>query len=394
MKYTVKYKLILFNIFIFMFSIFLYGCSSDKIELNEVSVVMGMGIDKISGDRPFLLTLEIINPKSGKGDNNASGKENKSIVKVSTGTSIFDAIQNFSKNNSAALDFSHAKIIIFSRNLCESEVSEILDYLNRNRQIRSTNWIVVANKTAREILESRIPGEDITSRGVTNMMNHFKKDPSILPVTLNSFIIESKKESRTSFAPVIELEKSKDNINGKVIIEKTAVFKNSRLIGILTNEESKNLLWLIDYSKGHMAVSLVKSVKNNETITADIFKKSNRITPHITEDGTNIEIQCTGDAFIREIQNITVTPEILNKLEHDIETVLTNQLDELIDKSQKHFNADFVGFSTKIYNNHPQEWINMKKNWDKTFPNINYTITFKIKITNIGIIKDSVVSNN
>lgn len=394
MNYTVKYKLILFNIFIFIFSIFLYGCSSDKIELNEVSVVMGMGIDKISGDRPFLLTLEIINPKSGKGDNNTSGKENKSIVKVSTGTSIFDAIQNFSKNNSATLDFSHAKTIIFSRNLCESGVSEVMDYLNRHRQIRSTNWILVANKTAREILESRISGEDITSRGITSMMNRFRKYPSILPVSLNDFIIESKKESRTSFAPVIELEKSKDDINGKIIIEKTAIFKNNRLIGILTNEESKNLLWLIDYSKGHMVMPLTKSVKNNENITVEVLKKSNKIIPHMTEDGVNIEIQCTGDAFIREIQNIHVSPEIIEKMEHNIEIVLKNQLSELIDKSQKHFNADFVGFSTKIHNNHPQKWIIMKNNWDKIFPNIKYEITFKIKLTNIGIIKDSVVSND
>ncbi len=36
----------------------------------------------------------------------------------------------------------------------------------------------------------------------------------------------------------------------------------------------------------------------------------------------------------------------------------------------------------------------MKNNWDKIFPNINYKITFKIKITNIGIIKDSVISND
>ncbi|MFL0195041.1 Ger(x)C family spore germination protein [Clostridium sp. WILCCON 0269] len=394
MNSDIKYKLILFNIFIFMFSILLYGCSRDKIELNEISIVMGIGIDKIPGDKPFLVTLEIINPKSAKGDNNTSGKENKSIVKVSTGNSIFDAIQNFSKNNSAILDFSHTKAIIFSKNLCELRVSEVMDYLNRNHQIRSSSWILVANKTAREILESRLPGEDITSRGITNMMNRFRKDPSILPVNLNNFIIESKKESRTSFAPVVELEKSENDASGKITIGKTAIFKNDRLIGILTNEESKNLLWLIDYSKGHMAVSLVKSVKNNENITADVLKISNKIIPHITKDGTNIEIQCTGDAFIREIQNIAVSPEMLEKVEHDIETVLTNQLDELIDKSQKHLNADFVGFSTKIYNNHPKKWMIMKKNWDKTFPNIKYKISFKIKIINIGIIKDSAVSNN
>lgn len=394
MKDTIRHRLLLFNIFIFISSILLCGCSNDKIELNEISIVTGIGIDKISGDKPFLVTLEIIDPKSSRNNNNVSQKGNNSIIKTSTGKSIFDAIQDFSKNNSTIADFSHAKTIIFSKHLCESGVSEAVDYLNRNRQIRNNNWVLVANKTALEVLESKMPGEDTTSRGITNMMNRFKKDPSILPVTLNDFIIGFKNESRATFAPVVDLKQSPSNTEGKITIERTCIFKNNHLIGILTSEESKNLLWLIDYSKGHMVISLNKLVKNNKNVTVDIFKKSNKIIPHITEDKINIEIQCTGDASIREIQNITMNPEILKKMENDTEITLTNQLSELIDKSQKHFKADFIEFSTKIYNNHPKEWITIKKDWDKIFPTINYTINFKIKITNIGIIRDSVVSND
>ena len=170
MKDTIRHRLILFNIFIFISFILLCGCGNDKIELNETSIVMGIGIDKISGDKPFLVTLEIIDPKSSRSDNNTYQKGNRSIIKISTGKSIFDAIQNFSKNNSTIVDFSHTKTIILSKNLCESKVCEVMDYLNRNREIRSINWILVANKTAREILESKIPGEDTTSMGITNMI--------------------------------------------------------------------------------------------------------------------------------------------------------------------------------------------------------------------------------
>lgn len=388
-----KYKSILFYILIFIFSISLYGCSSDKSELNEINLVAGIGIDKISSDNSFLVTLEIINPNHTKNDTNMSNKaENKSTIQVSTGHSIFDAMQNFSKNNSALLDFSHAKVIILSKELCESGVSEVMDYLNRNRQMRSTNWILVSNKTAKEILESKISSDSATSTGINTMMGLFKKNGSIVPMNINNFIIESKNESKSAFAPVIELGKSKDSTAAKITVERMAIFKNNHLIGILTNEESKSLLWMVDYAKGHVVIFPTKSSKNND-ITVNVFKKPTKIIPHLTEDGVNMEIQCKGSAFIEQAENINMSPAAINSLQYDIESTLKSQLHKLIYKSQKDLNTDFIGFSTKIYNNNPKEWLNIKKNWSRIFPNIKYDINFEINVTNIGIIKDPVITN-
>ncbi|OBR96195.1 MULTISPECIES: Ger(x)C family spore germination protein [Clostridium] len=389
-----KYKSTLFYILIFIFSISLYGCSSDKSELNEIYVVGGMGIDKISSNNTFLVTLEIINPSHSKSDTSISKRENKSIIQVSTGHSIFSAMQNFSKNNHQLLDFSHAKVIILSRELCESEsgVSEAMDYLNRNRQIRSTSWVFVSNKSAGEILQSGILGDSATSSAINTMMSLFKKNGPIVPVNINNFIIESKNESKSAFAPVIDIEKSKDSTAAKIVVEKMAIFKNNHLIGILTSEESKSLLWVVDYAKGHEVIFPIKSgISGNVTI--DVFKKSAVIIPHITENGINMEIECRGNAFIEQAENISISPTAINNLEYDIESTLKSHLNKLIYKSQKDLNTDFIGFSTKIYNNNPKEWISIKKNWSQIFPNVKYDITFKINLTNLGIIKDPVMTN-
>ncbi|AZV58335.1 Ger(x)C family spore germination protein [Clostridium sp. AWRP] len=388
-----KYKSTLFYILIFTFSISLYGCSSDKSELNEINVVAGIGIDKISSNNTFLITLEIINPSHSKGDSTVSKRENKSIIQVSTGHSIFSTMQNFSKNNPVLLDFSHAKVIILSRELCESEseVSEVMDYLSRNRQIRSTSWIFVSNKPAREILQSRILGDSATSTAINSMMTLFKKNGPIVPININNFIIESKNESKSTFAPVIDIEKSKDSTAAKITVERMAIFKNNHLMGILTSEESKSLLWIVDYAKGHEVIFPIKS-GINDNVTIDVFKKSDKIIPHLTENGINTEIQCSGTAFIEETQNINISPEAINNLQYNIESTLESQLNKLIYKSQKDLNTDFIGFSTKIYNNNPKEWINIKKNWSQIFPNIKYEINFKIKVTNIGIVKDPVIT--
>lgn len=393
MKKSIRNSLILVNILVLISSILLCGCM-DKSELSEISAVMGIGIDKIPGDEPIRVTLEIANPNMGKGASEDTTKGTNSVIEVSTGKSIFDAIQNFSKTNSLIMDFSHAKVVILSKALCESGVSEVIDYLDRDRQFRSTNWVLVANKTAKEVFESRIPNEDIISRGIDNMMARFKKNASILPVDLNSFVIESDSESKSSFAPVVNIEKSEDNPQGEVKIENTAIFENNHLLGILTNEESKSLLWLCDNSKGNMAILPFKSDEHNENVTVDVYKESSKIIPHITGDQVHFEIVCTGYGVIREMQNININPEMIEKIESNTENILKSKLCKLIDVAQNKFNVDFIGFSKKIYNYYPQKWFLMKEDWYETFPNIKYDINVKINITNLGIINNSATKNN
>lgn len=392
MKKNIKKSIILLNILFMICSTLLCSCM-DKSELSEISAVLGIGIDKIPGDEPIRVTLEIANPKISKDTNTGVAKVNNSVIEVSYGKSIFDAIQNFSKTSSLIIDFSHAKIVILSKALCESGVSEVIDYLTRDRQFRSTNWVLATDKTAKEIFESRISNEATISGGIDNMMAQLERNASILPAHLNSFVIESDSESKLSFAPVINIKKSQDNPKGRIKIESTAIFKNDHLLGILTKEESKSLLWLSDNFKGHVTILPFYSGENNENVTVDVYKKSSKIIPHIIENKVHFEIVCTGYAVIRQIHNIKLTPEMADKIEGNTENILKSQINELIYASQKKYNTDFVGFSKKIYNDYPNKWHLMKKDWYRMFPDIKYDINAKINITNIGIINNSATSD-
>ena len=139
-----------------------------------------------------MVTLEILDPKKmTTGSSGGPGRISNSIIEVSNGKSLFDAIQNFSNINSSIMDFSHTKVIILSKQLCESGISEVIDYVNRDYQFRNTDWILVANNTAREIVESEMYNEDFTTKGIDDMMNKFDKNPSIMPVNIKDYIIKS-----------------------------------------------------------------------------------------------------------------------------------------------------------------------------------------------------------
>lgn len=388
MKINIQKKLALTIVAIFLSSILLSGCSVDKSELSEIAPVMGIGIDKIPGDKPILVTLEIAGSRMGRSSNDMSVTESHSSIVISKGKTFSEALDNFSRSNSLTMDFSHAKTIILSKEFCESEVSQLLDYMNRDRQLRSTNWLFVSDKTAREVFESKMPNEDITSRGLANMMNLYKKDGPISPVTINDFIIESGSESRASFIPLIEIEKYSDSPKGKIKVEKMAIFKNNHLIGVLSDEESKILLWLLEKSKGHLIISPNKPGSQNANVSLRVSKKKCRIVARFTNGEPHIQIECTGIATIREIHNISLTPEMIKDFETGTEDILKGQLNNLIHKAQKDLNADFIGFAKNIFNNYPKEWNNIKKDWNEIFPNVKYDISFDIKLNKVGLIKN------
>jgi len=393
MKNKLKKQMIIFTIFIFIFSVLLSGCL-DKRELSQISVVVGIGIDKVSGDEPIAVTVEVVKTTGFKGGNNNSGKTSGSVFEVSTGKSFFDALQNFSKVSPAVLDFTHAEVIIISRELCEDGISEVIDYLNRNRQFRSINWLLVSDKTAKEVLENTMPNEEISSEGIDDMMTKLKKDASITPVNLNNYTIRTNSESRSSFIPLASMEKSQNNSFNKIKIENLAIFKNDKLVGILSNEESKSLMWLSGDMKGHNIVFPLKGEKNNQNMSVQVFKKSVHIIPYVTDGRVKFKINCTGLSDIREIDNVHLDLVMIEKIQYNTQKILEKQLSELIDKSQKTFNTDFIGFSEKLYENDPKTWLGMKDNWDSIFPNVEYEVNFKIKITRIGIIKDKAVPGN
>ncbi|MDV3428037.1 MAG: Ger(x)C family spore germination protein [Bacillota bacterium] len=386
MKKKIKSKIIFFNIIVFIFSALFCSC---KREISILpSAVMGTAIDKLPGDEPISITLEVVNTKTADESEESSGKPGGSVYEESKGKSLYEAIENLAEISPAKTDFSHNGIVILSKELCESGISDVLDYLFRGREFRSSNWLLVAEDSAKEIIESSSPNEDITSIGLNNLMLQLEKNNTIVPVDLNYYAARANRVSMSSYIPVASIDKSKGSSSGTIKINKMAIFKKNKLAGILSVGDTKTLMWLSGNRAGHMVVYPLENEKNNKNMSVDVIKKSVKIIPNVKNGRIKFEINCSGYGTIREIGNMYLDPETIKKIEGNTEQALKEKLDSLIYKSQKTLNVDFLGFSEKIYNNNPKFWFSIKNNWDSIYPNADYEVNFDVKITSTGIIKD------
>lgn len=383
MKQIIKKPIIFLSIFLLVNSLILSGCA-DESELNEVQIVLGMAIDKTSGSDSINITLEVVNPKESSG-----GSIKNSLMVKTQGKSIYDAIQNLYKSSSTIVDFSHCNVFILSKELSQSGISKVMDYIYRERQVRNDAWLLVSSKSAEEILQGTISNEDMTSKGIDKMLTQINKDSYIIPITISNFILGAESESHSSFVPVVEAEKTDGNPQGTIKIDKMAVFSKDHLVGILNSEESQNLLWLPHTPKGRIILFPFKSDNNYGSIAVEVSKKYSKITANVTDEGTYFNIECGADIVLKQMPNMNITPQLVSKIESSTENMLKAELNDLLEKSQKDFNVDFVGFSNKIYMNYPQKWYAMKNHWKEIFPTIKYQIDFNANVTGIGMVKNS-----
>jgi spore germination protein KC len=371
-----------------LFTLFLSGCW-DRIEINERSNVIGIGIDKAQEDQS-LVSAQIINPRTSKNDGGDSNQQqspsstNAVVIETSQGKSFYDAIRNFSKYTPRKMAFFHNRVIIFGNEMAKAGITGILDELVRDYQFRATNWIFVAEKTAQAVLETNTGIGNYPAKEIDQMMLTLTRNAFILPVNRNDFIYHLKSESKTAFAPLIQIKASGPTPASQIEIDKTAVFKNDRLIGFLTHEESAGLLWLNSRVKGD---SLVFPFYSHD-VSVEIMDGTTRVIPRTSGGELHMKILCTGEAILRESENIRNTPETITRLENQTAKILERKLKQTIHKAQQ-MKADFLSFAQVIHRERPEIWQLIERDWENYFPRIKTEIAFKIKITGFGITKNS-----
>jgi len=144
-----KIKNTFFILLLVSYIFLLVGCWNYS-EIEEKSIVAGLGIDRNRNNGKFILTVEIVNLAGKDGESTLTSE----IISIE-GKSIFDAVRNLITRTGRKPYWSHAKVLIIGEDIAREGIIPILDWINRDAEVRSDIWIVASKgKTAREIFET------------------------------------------------------------------------------------------------------------------------------------------------------------------------------------------------------------------------------------------------
>ena len=366
---------------------FLTGCYNYR-ELNDLAIVSGISITK--EEDQFKVTAEVVNPK--KQQDTSSGKEPDFIIYTSTGASMQEAFRNVVKESPKKLYGAQIDILIIDEQTAKEELTNILDFFTRDPEIRSEFYVLIGKK--RDILEVTTPLENLSSK---NIISSLEADNTYLGtanlVTFHDLISTYLNPNIELALPSIEevgneqLGESTQNIESTTgeaasVISNMAVFKDEKLIGYLSEQES------IDYNliMGNTQTTLIKTnYKDEQYVINEIINSNTEIEADIKKKKITISIK--GKSAVSEVNYETdlESSKTIKKIQKDLNKEIEKRLKETVKTVQEKYNSDIFGFRDLFYKKDPKAYKKLKDTWyEETFPNLEIEVKSNIEIIEKG----------
>lgn len=258
------------------------GCVGAQ-ETDQVAYILTVGLDKAPEEGKLEITYQVAVPRalaggeSGKGGGGGEQTYNISITSVS----IAESLNQLDSILSRTPNLSHNKAFIIGESLARDGLQDVIAPLMRYREWRGTMFIfVVQGDTAKHLIQKNKPKLESLSRYYESMFETGKNSGYFLVPNLHTFYIRMKDGSAAPYAALCAVNTAQEgapaegksppgqtaeyearylprdvNNTNPVSIMGTAVFNGDRMVGTLTNEETRMLAIISgDFEHGFLSV--------------------------------------------------------------------------------------------------------------------------------------------
>lgn len=351
--------------------------------LNEMTIVSGAAIDFDIETGIYHVSCEIVDVT---GSNKETGAKAKLVE--ADGKTVFDAVRNAKKKLISKLYWGNTQVLILGKGLTEKGVLDsVVTWFNSNSECRETvDLIVSREKTARDLLT--IPGLDnsIVSYEIRKIVDEDAYDTaSLRPAQIYRIYNIMRSPGLELSLPAFENVKN----NNQTVVEASgqAVFKNDKLSGFLTSEQTKYLLFAVDEIQGG-----ILTLSSNHSSVADTsleISKNRTSRSFSVENGKiTVKLQTDTDVYLNHAEE---GADLLNEtkiqtIKDDIQKDLKNKIENLIGTVQQEYNSDILGFGNMIYKENPKLWEQVGPHWDEEFKNLKVEVQCTVNILNTSFL--------
>jgi len=361
------------------------GCWSYR-GLDEMTIVAGVAIDKDKGTGDYLLSFEFVDLSGPIKDKGPTGK-----IIQSEGKTIFEAVRNAKKRVRDKLYFGHAQILIINQDIAkEEDIGRIMDWFMRDGEVRETIYLAISREqTARDILNAEGIDQTILSIKLRKILEDDNKiTASTLKVELyNAFDAINTPGKDLALAALRTIQN-----NGETTCEADgiAVFKDRRLVGYLTQDESKYYLFSIDSVQGGV-FTFSSTGKEKDDVTLEISESHTKRFVESKDGQASIRISVQVYTFLDELMDpdVQLDDAKIIELEELASKRLQEEINGLIKRVQSEYGADIFGFGDLIYKTDPRLWDQLKYRWDTLFRTLEVKVETEVHIANTGALSKS-----
>jgi len=333
------------------------GCY-DNIELDDLAIVSGIGIDYI--DDSFYLTYEILSDTKTM-DNMTL----KSYTVSGSGKNISEAFVNTNYKVSKKAYFAHLKVLILSEEVINNHLNKITDYIIRDTNLRSDFKVLVSNNTTPELLlSSNDENHPVASEVIVNLIDNEKYNNNlVIGETFRQILSKLISNNYDVILNTISIKDKEIAINNSYVLNnfkyKTTLSKKDSSLYNLLTKNIKSLEFEKKYKDKVVSITI-----NNSNAEIDVTK--DKISIIVNLEGKILENNAN---FNLKKQNT------YKKLNNDFEKVIKKDIEEFIKILQDN-NSDILGLQEKYYKKYRKENKNL---WTQAKVNIKVNLKINTK---------------
>lgn len=280
------------------------------------------------------------------------------------------------------LYYGYLKVVVLGRDLVDDPglVKEVLDSLNRDKDIPQNTFLYVSETTARDTLNTMPLVQPVTGIHLFEISKNAIVYGRIIDTPLSS-VINSFINSKCAVISRVEPDIETLRVAG------AAVLKNYRFVGWLDEKQ------LIVYKllMGKAKHTLIDDLKYKSTYIPFITTEVQTKKKLESENGKleliyNIRIEGEVNQFVFQSGYKVLDDPMRSYIQSQLNKIIKQKANEVINLLKYKYNADILGVGDFISKRRPKDWKRLEKNWDDEFKKIRIVIVPDVRVRRSGTI--------
>lgn len=347
------------------------GCSGDKNILEQVGYVRTLGFD---AEKNNMIRVTLNMPLITAELNDTREKEEifSKIVRSSKEARIL-----MSRRTSRKMVSGQINTVLFNEELSRRGLSSHMDTLLRDFTISKRTEIAVVADSARDMIESRLPGHSRTNQYIDRLLKKEFENQTLPHVLLHHFFRDYFDEGRDPIVPFLEKSGRDLEVSG------IALFKKDRMVGKL---DAKDIFYLSllyhDQDRGEFTLSLDQPELYSISFHA-INNTTRKAITKTPEDTYRADIRINIQGGIKEyIGNLKMSTSERTKLEQILSRHIEDECNRVIREMQQ-LGVDSIGIGQHVRNKVSyKEWKAFYK--DNYIQDMDIAVHINFKVKNFG----------
>lgn len=350
------------------------GCMN-SVHLKDMMVVEGLGVD--IADDEISVSVQTLNASEASSGESMQG--NMTVVTAEKGNTVYHAISNLGNYLSKKIFFGQNKLIVFSRDLAETQFDVNIDYFLRSSDSRPDVAVCLSDSKAQDIIESKENDTHVPIEDVVYLIKNGQDSGKSMYITVGEFLnIYYDKTSDISI-PMLEMDDETKNAKLKGI----GIFNKDKLVYVTNDNETKGYTFI----KGKIKTTSIEfEDKDLGKIVVDILNPKVKNRTEIRDGKVVFITEIKAELMINEIENGILISLDKEKMER-IRRLACDKVEILCRKSfyacQNH-GSDAFRVGEYLAKDNPKSYELVSEQWDDYFPTVEYEVSADIALKKIS----------